>query len=231
MRFRSDCAHALPRTSTAPHVDLLFRLPSIQVALQSQHLMDVLQWPIVYQPLDGPISGPVQLCALLEATLCGTPLASFDVERMTLALRQTIFDLPLVDDPGRTALVSHFNDVTLTGTPVKCGFNCGFPHRPQKNWKYNYAQQKEARESGSCAKSFNATHGSTYGTLVGLCNCGCIQGSSTVVKAEGCKDIHAFLRRYIFGPVRVVLVPFRVVAFLQNGPSAGAQRRNDYYLL
>lgn len=175
-----------------------------------------MRWPIVYQPLDGPIAGPVQLCAFLEALLCGTlhaiPEEMKNLERMTLALRHSISGIPLFDDSLDSALESHFEDVTLTGTPVKAGFNCGFPHRPQKNWKLNYAQRKEARESGSCSKSFNATQGSTYGTLVGLCNCGCIQGSSTVVKAEGCKDIHAFLRRFIIGPVRAVACTLHAVA-------------------
>ena len=209
---RFKCVAHLRSALTLRSFTLPCRLSPPQVALRCDALTlnDVLQWPVVFQPLDEPISGPNALCALLEATLTGIPLAipsAFQSDgRVTLALRQTIRGLPLCNDPVRSALVPRFEDITTTGSPVKCGFNCGFPHRPQKNWKLNYKQSKEARESRSCSKTFNATHGTTYGTLVGLCGCGCVQGSSTVVRAEGCKDIHAFLRRFIIGPVRTLAV-------------------------
>ena len=121
---------------------------------------------------------------------------------MVLALCHLIFGVPACRDAAHAALKPTFADVTDTGTFSKVGFRYGFAFRAQERWKLSYAQRKEAREGSGCAKSFNASHGSTFGTVVNLCGCGCIQGSFTVVNAEGCKDIHTFLRRYVLAPVR-----------------------------
>ena len=156
---RPVCVHGAPTG----------RSPQVALRCDALTLNDVLQWPVVFQPLFEPISGPIALCALLEATLTGIPLtipSAFESEgRVTLALRQTIRGLPLCNDAGSSALVPRFEDITTTGSPVKCGFNCGFPHRPQKKWKLNYSQKKEAQESGSCSKTFNASHGTTYDSI------------------------------------------------------------------
>ena len=72
------------------------RLSPRQVALRCDllTLKDIVQWPVVFQPLDGPISGPIEFCALLEATLTGIPLTTPSAlqsdARVALSLRQTI---------------------------------------------------------------------------------------------------------------------------------------------
>ena len=178
----------------------------LQVALRSDRRSDILDWPLLFESRIEPVTCPIAFCAQLEATLTGTPSSILellvDQDRVVLALRHAISGMPACRDAARTALKPTFADVTDSGTFSKVGFGSGFAFCAQKRWKLNYAQRKEAREGSGCAKSFNASHGNTYGTLVGLCGCGCIQGSCTVVKAEGCKDIHTFLRRHVLAPIR-----------------------------
>ena len=153
----------------------------------------------MHYQLDKPIDCAVQLCSLLEGVVRGDPsippaLRSLVATRA--AIRRLLYgrSVPL-SSPELTALRPTFADVTKTGTHVKCGFNCGFPFRDQKNWKLSASQRKEKGEWG-CGKTFTNAHGSTYGTLVALCSCGCVAGHSTVMKAEGrlaCMDTMSFV--------------------------------------
>ena len=142
----------------------------------------------MHYQLDQPISSALQLCALLEGVVRGTPSvppALRSPVATRAAMRRLLYGRPVpLSSFEVTALRPTFADVTKTGTHVKCGFNCGFPFRDQKKWKLTASQRKETRESG-CSKTFAASHGSTYGTLVALCSCGCVAGHSTVMKAEG----------------------------------------------
>lgn len=142
----------------------------------------------MHYQLDQPIHGAVQLCALLEGVVRGNPSippALRSPVATRAAMRRLLYGRTSpVSSPESTALRPTFADVTKSGTHIKCGFNCGFPFRDQKEWKLSASQRKETREWG-CGKKFTASHGSTYGTLVALCSCGCVTGHSTVMKAEG----------------------------------------------
>ena len=99
------------------------------------------------------------------------------------------------------------------GTFYKGGFGCGFPTKfAPKNW----APKEGAADGvpGDCAKKFAAAHGTTYGTTFGLCSCGHVYGFSTIKKAEGLKDMHAFLRRFVLSAVRFVVSLYFFLGYL-----------------
>ena len=84
-----------------------------------------------------PISSALQLCALLEGVVRGTPSvppALRSPVATRAAMRRLLYGRPVpLSSFEFTALRPTFADVTKTGTHVKCGFNYGFPFRDQKN--------------------------------------------------------------------------------------------------
>ena len=108
------------------------------------------------------------------------------------------------------------------GTFYKGGFGCGFPTKfAPKNWAPKECTTEAADGvPGDCAKKFAAAHGTTYGTTFGLCSCGHVYGFSTIKKAEGLKDMHAFLRRFVLSAVRFVVSHYFVCTFIARAAAA-----------